>query len=366
MKHVHTLTATLVLTAMAGLVHGLAQSSDGKPDVIKLDPALDAVISSDAKLEKVKSGFGFTEGTNWVQHGKEGYLLFSDIPANKIFKMLPDGTTSVFVDRSGYTGVFDGFTMWTAGGGTVNGQFIMLGTDGLTIDREGRVIACAFGDKALVRFEKDGSKRTVLADKYEGKGLNGPNDAVVKKDGTIYFSDTFSGLRFEDNDRSKPKQLDPNRLQNMVIFMLKDGKLTLVVNDLPSTNGLAFTPDEKFLYINSGANIFKYQVNADGTLANRTLLIDMRATDKSPGGADGMRVDSKGNVYTTGPGGLWIVSPEGKHLGTINVPAINMTFGGADWKTLYIAARGDVKVPGTSSIYRIRVNTPGMPCHACS
>jgi gluconolactonase len=353
----------VVLTALL-VGRGIAQQPGGKADVIKLDPSLDAIISSDAKLQLMKTGFGFTEGTNWVQNGKTGYLLFSDIPANVVYKMTPDGTVSVYLDRSGYTGPWNGFTMITAGGGTVSGPFIMIGSDGLTLDREGRLLVCAFGDRALVRIEKDG-KRTVLADNYKGKGFNGPNDVIVKKDGAIYFSDTYSGLRYQNNDPAKGKALDPRRMPKMVIFMIKDGNLNLVIDDLASTNGLALSPDEKYLYANSANKIYRYDVQADDALTKRTLLIDL-SVDKAPGGADGMRVDSNGNIYSTGPGGIWIISPEGKHLGTILVPGINVTFGDSDWKTLYIAARGDREVAGTSSIYKIRVNTPGLPCQSCS
>jgi gluconolactonase len=356
--------AVVVAVIVWVMGHGRAQGQGDKADVIRLDPALDAIISTDAKLQLMKSGFGFTEGTNWVQNGKTGYLLFSDIPANVVYKMTPDGTVSVYLDRSGYTGPWNGFTMMTAGGGTVSGPFIMIGSDGLTLDREGRLIICAFGDRALVRIEKDG-KRTVLADNYEGKGFNGPNDVIVKKDGAIYFSDTYSGLRFHQNDPSKGKELDPHRLPKMVILMIRDGKLKLVIDDLASTNGLALSPDERYLYANSANKIYRYDVLPDDTVSNRSLLIDL-SVDKAPGGTDGMRVDSKGYIYSTGPGGVWIISPEGKHLGTILVPGINLTFGDADWKSVYIAARGDRDVAGTSSIYKIRVKTPGVPCHSCS
>ena len=360
-----TILYVLVATSfemMFGLGLVRAQAPGDKPSVVRLDPALDELISSDAKLQVAKDGIGegdgFTEGTNWVQYGKTGYLLFSDIPGNVVYKLTLDGTLSVYLDRSGYTGPFNGHTLLTVGGSTENGPFVQLGTDGLTLDPQGRLILCAFGDRALERLEKDG-KRTVLADSYEGKRFNGPNDAVVKKDGTIYFSDTFSGLR--SAGPGLPKSLNKG-LDQMYIFMIKDGKLSSAISDIKQTNGLAFSPDEKYLYANGGgANyIRRYDVQPDDTVTNGRLLIDLSVDKSAPGSTDGMRVDSRGNIYSTGPGGVWIISPEGTHLGTILTPktVANLTFGDPDWKTVYMAAH--------STIYKIRVNTPGLPCNSCS
>src|ERR1700686_1457519 len=273
-----TILYVLVTTSfemMFGLGFVRAQTPGDKPSVVRLDPALDELISSDAKLQVAKDGIGegdgFTEGTNWVQHGKTGYLLFSDIPGNVVYKLTPDGTLSVYLDRSGYTGPFNGHTLLTAGGSTENGPFVQLGTDGLTLDPQGRLILCAFGDRALERLEKDG-KRTILADSYEGKRFKGPNDAVGKKDGTIYFSETFSGLRDQPN---APKSLNKG-LDRMYIFMIKDGKLSPAVTDTSSTNGLAFSPDEKYLYANTGGRyIRRYDVQPDDTVTNGQLLIDV-------------------------------------------------------------------------------------------
>ena len=190
--------------------------------------------------------------------------------------------------------------------------------------------------------------RTVLADNYEGKRFGGPNDVVVKRDGAIYFTDTYGAFRLRDKD--------PRReLMFNAVYRWKDGKLTRVVDDMPATNGLAFSPDEKYLYVNGSRDNYvnRYEVRADGTLANGKLFIDMRKeTDR--GITDGLRVDTKGNLYETAPGGVWVISPEGKHLGTIRAPeqSTNIGFGDADKKTLYIAAR--------TSIYKIRVNTPGI------
>jgi len=269
-----------------------------------------------------------------------------------IWKVTPDGKASVYLSNVGYNGP----EVWRWGGIQNNGrertdpqfeEFAMIGADGLTLDREGRLIVATFAGRSLMRVEKNG-QRTVLADRYEGKRFGGPNDVVVKRDGAIYFTDTYGAFRLREKDPRR--EIDFN-----AVYMWKDGKLTLVVKEMSSTNGLAFSPDEKYLYVNAGRDNYvnRYEVRADGTLANGKLFIDMRKeTDR--GVTDGLRVDTKGNLYETAPGGVWIISPEGKHLGTIRAPetSTNVGFGDADKKTLYIAAR--------TGIYKIRVNTPGI------
>jgi gluconolactonase len=345
----------LITTAGAALLAGSVATAQpaGDQAVVRLDPALDALVSPDAKVELVKSGFGFTEGPVWVQNGKTGYLLFTDIPGNVIWKLNPqDGNASVFLYNAGFRGP----DVWRWGAVQNNGyerndprfeEFAMIGADGLTLDREGRVIVASFAGRSLDRIEKNG-KRTVLADGYQGKRFNGPNDVVVKRDGAIYFTDTYGGLKLRDKDPRK--ELDFN-----AVFMWKAGKLTLLVNDMPATNGLAFSPDEKYLYVNGSRDNYvrRYDVVQDGTLANGKLFIDL-SKETERGVTDGLRVDTKGNLYETGPGGVWIISPDGRHLGTIRAPeqSTNVGFGDADKKTLYIAAR--------TSIYKIRVNTPGI------
>jgi gluconolactonase len=331
----------------------MAQSASDK-SVTRLDPALDALISPDAKVERIVGGFGFTEGPVWMQNGKDGYLLFTDIPGNVIYKLTPqDGKASVYLSNVGFTGP----DPWRWGGIQNNGfertdprfeEFAMIGADGLTRDRQGRLIIATFAGRSLMRIEKDG-KRTVLADRYEGKRFGGPNDVVVKSNGAIYFTDTYGAYRLREKDPRR--ELDFNS-----VFMWKDGKLTLVVKDMPATNGLAFSPDEKYLYVNGSRDNYvnRYEVLADGALANGKLFIDLAKDATERGITDGMRVDTKGNIYVTGPGGVWIISPEGKHLGTIRAPeqSTNIGFGDADRKSLYIAAR--------TSIYKIRVITPGI------
>jgi gluconolactonase len=344
----------ILIAAIAGVLassFASAQTTNDKP-VLRLDPALDALVSADAKVELVKSGFGFTEGPVWVQKGKEGYLLFTDIPGNVVWKVTADGKASVHLSNVGYNGP----EVWRWGGIQNNGldrndpkfeEFAMIGADGLAIDRQSRLIMATFAGRSLVRVENNG-QRTVLADSYEGKRLGGPNDVVVKKNGAIYFTDTYGAFRKRDQD--------PRReLLFNAVYMWKDGKLARVTTDMPAVNGLAFSPDEKYLYVNGSRDNYvnRYEVQADGTLANGKLFADMRK-ETERGITDGMRVDTKGNLYETAPGGVWIISPDGKHLGTIRAPeqSTNIGFGDADRKTLYIAAR--------TSIYKIRVNTPGI------
>jgi gluconolactonase len=197
----------IALVAMFLTVTGVgpvvAQKASDKP-VVRVDPGLDALVSPNAKLELVKSGFGFTEGALWVQNGKSGYLLFSDIPANVIYKWTPDGKVSVYLDHSGYTGQ----DIWRVGFIQTNGkdrndplfeEFPMIGSNGLALDRQGRLIIATWAGRSIDRIEKNG-ERTVLADRYEGKRFNGTNDVIVKKDGSIYFTDGFGGLRLREKD----------------------------------------------------------------------------------------------------------------------------------------------------------------------
>ena len=337
------LLAAFLVFSCAGFLR--AQSPDTKP-VVKLDPSLDAIVSPDAKLDLVKGDFGFTEGIVWVDKGKNSYLLLSDMYANVIYKLTPEGQVSLYLDHSGYTG----YDIWRVGmpqpDPNRKDAFFMIGSNGLALDRQGRLLIATWSGRSLDRIEKDG-KRTILADRYDGKRFGGTNDLAVKKDGAIYFTDSFGGLRGRDKDPGK-------ELDFSAIYMWKDGKVTLAIKDIATPNGLAFSPDEKYLYANGSGNKYvrRYDVQPDDTLTNSRMFIDM-SSDTAPGITDGMKVDAQGNVYESGPRGVWIVSPEGKHVGTILVPELvaNLVFGGADYKTLYIAAR--------TGVYKIRVNIPG-------
>jgi gluconolactonase len=195
-----------VLALAAATGHALAQGPEAKP-VERKDTALDALLAPDAKLEVVKSGFGFTEGVTWVQRGKIGYLLFSDIPANVVYRLSQDGKLTIHLEKAGYQKP----DLWRVGMPFTNGKregdpgfekFNMSGSNGLALDRQGRLVIAAFGSRSIDRIEKNG-KRTVLADRYQGKRLSGPNDVIVAKNGTIYFTDTYSGMLKLDTDPSK-------------------------------------------------------------------------------------------------------------------------------------------------------------------
>ncbi len=303
-------------------------------DIVRLDPALDDIVDHDATIEKIAGGFQFTEGPLWVRDGN--YLLFSDPNANTIYRWSPDGQVSVFRTKSGYTGADIG-------------EYGQPGSNGLTLDRDGRLTIDEHGNRRVTRLERNGLL-TVLADRYEGKRLNSPNDLVYRSDGALYFTDPPFGLpKFYDDPRKE--------LPFSGVFLLKNGQLKLVSTDLLGPNGLAFSPDEKYLYVDNWdvkkKVIMRYEVSPDGALLNGTVFVD--ATSESGEQAwDGLKVDQRGNVYAAGPGGLWIISPAGNHLGTIKAPEqpANMAWGDDDGRTLYLAAR--------TSVYRIRLKVPGI------
>ena len=337
-----TFSISLVAVLAVALTTVPTPAAETAHPVIRIDPALDQIVAAGARLEMLKADyFGLTEGPVWIQQGRTGYLLFSDIGANVIYKLAPGGALSVFLDKSGYTGELAaaGFQGFMANNGRLNiGNF---GSNGIVVDPQGRLIFCAQGDRAIVRIEKDG-KRTVLADRYQGKRLNRPNDLVLKSDGAIYFTDP------------RPANNPSMELPAPAVFLIKNGVVQLLLDDYRTPNGLAFSPDEKYLYVNDTQRrlILRYDVQPGDTIANGRVFIDMN-NDQAPGNPDGMKVDARGNVYCTGPGGVWIISPEGKHLGTILLPenATNMNFGDADGKTLYITDR--------RSLARIRLKVAG-------
>ena len=307
-------------------------------EIVRADPALDAIVSSDTKLEKLAGGFLFTEGPVWVPAtaNTSGYLLFSDPNANTIYRWSADGQVSVFRTKSGYAG-FD------------VGEYHQPGSNGLTLDSKGRLAINQHGNRRVIRVEPRGNI-TVLADRYDGKRLNSPNDLVYRSDGALYFTDPPFGLPNVFDDPRK-------ELPYSGVYCVKDGQVTLVSTELDAPNGLAFSPDENFLYVNNWNDkkkvILRYDVQPDCTLTHSTLFFDM--TD-APGNdaLDGLKVDQQGNVYSTGPGGLWIISPGGKQLGLIKGPEDphNMAWGDEDGKTLYITA--------LTGIYRIRMNIAGV------
>ena len=300
----------------------------------RLDPALDALVSPGTKIEKVAGGFLFTEGPVWVRDG--GYLLFSDPNNNLIYRWSPDDGISIYRTHSGYTGMDIG-------------EYGQPGSNGLTLDKQGRVTINEHGNRRVTRLEKNGQV-TILADRYQGKRLNSPNDLVYRSDGALYFTDPPFGLpRFFDDPRKE--------LSFSGVFCLINGELKLVTQDFSGPNGLAFSPDEKYLYVDNWDEkhkvIMRYEVHPDGTLSNGQVFFD--ATSEGGEDAwDGMKIDQLGNLYVAGPGGLWIISPEGKHLGTIVGPENphNIAWGDEDGKTLYLCA--------ITGLYRIRTNVAGI------
>jgi gluconolactonase len=311
----------------------IGRQAETKADVRRLDPALDAIVPAGLTIEKLAGGFIFTEGPVWVP---DGYLLFSDPNANTIYRWTPDGQVAVFRTKSGYAGVDVA-------------EYGQPGSNGITLDPEGRVTITEHGNRRVVRIEKNGVV-AVLAARYQGKRLNSPNDLVYRSDGTLFFTDPPFGLPNAFDDARK-------ELPFSGVYSLKDGRLTRAATDLTGPNGLAFSPDERYLYVANWDEkkkvVMRYRAHADGTLTDGEIFFDM--TD-APGedALDGIKVDVRGNLYVSGPGGLWILSPEGKHLGTIVGPEHphNLAWGDADGRTLYLTAQ--------TGLYRIRLNIPGV------
>ena len=335
----------VLFLAFASLFIATGLSAQDGGTIIRLDPALDALVSPDAHIEKLKDGFGFLEGPVWVHTTKSGYLLFSDIPANVINKWTPDYKVTTFLTKSGFAGDDPGDAGYQMSNGHTT--VTLYGSNGITLDKQGRVTYVQHGDRGVMRLEKDGT-RTVLANKFEGKRLNSPNDLVYRSDGALYFTDPPFGLRKLGDDPKK-------ELPFAGVFLLFKGKLQVIIKDLQAPNGIAFSPDEKYLYVDDSftKKYWRYDVQPDGTVTNPKLFIDM-SSSKEDGVPDGMKVDQKGNIYGAGPGGVWVLSPEGKHLGTIKPlenPA-NLAWGDADAKTLYFTA--------VTGLYRLHVNIPGI------
>ena len=283
-------------------------------------PAIDKIVPSNPKIFKVAEGFTFTEGPIWVGD----HLLFSDPNENRIYRYSAQGELTVFREKSGYAE-------------SDVDRYSQPGSNGNTLDPQGRLITAEHGNRRVTRTETDGSI-TVLADAYQGKRLNSPNDLVCKSDGAVYFTDPPFGLPgfFDDPGKELPFS---------GVYRAMNGEVDLLAKDLRGPNGIAFSPDEHFLYVSNWDTkrkiVMRYRVKDDGTLREGKVFFDMKRAPQEDA-LDGLKVDTQGNVYASGPGGVWILSAAGKHLGTIAgpQPIHNFAWGGEDAKTLYMTAHG--------------------------
>jgi gluconolactonase len=312
--------------------------ADARPslgEVVRLDPAIDQLVARNAKIEKIAAGFQFTEGPVWSR--SDASLLFSDPNANTIYRWTPDFELSVFRPHSGYKGADIG-------------AYHQPGSNGLTFDRQGRLTIDEHGNRRVVRVEPNGVE-TVMADRYDGKRLNSPNDLVYKSDGALYFTDPPFGLPDTFHDARKELPFSG------VYRVAEPGKVELLTRELTGPNGLAFSPDETYLYVDNWDEqrkvVMRYDVQPDGSLAHGRVFFDMKDAPE-PEALDGMKVDQRGDLYVSGPGGVWILSPEGKHLGTLRVAELpaNFAWGDDDGRTLYMTAR--------TGLYRIRLEVAGL------
>lgn len=305
--------------------------------ITRHDPTFDALVPADAKLERIATGFEWSEGPVWSKKGQ--FLLFSDIPNNAVMKWMDGEGLSRHLKPSGYTGSAP------RGGET--------GSNGLLFDAEGRLVLCQHGDRRVARLGDDGSFAT-LADRFEGKRFNSPNDAVFKSNGDLYFTDPPYGL--EKGIEDPARELD---FQG-VYRLSKEGALSLVTRELTRPNGIGFSPDEKVLYVANSdpekAVWMAFDVQPDGSVANGRVFFDATpwVKEMKKGLPDGLKVDQAGNIFATGPGGIHVFSPQGKLLGTIDPgeATANCAFGGPDGTTLYVAS--------DMNLCRIKLTTKGL------
>ncbi|MCP1385610.1 SMP-30/gluconolactonase/LRE family protein [Runella salmonicolor] len=329
--------ALLICTWLVGQSTLLAQSSFptlGK--VVRIDPQLDALIASDAKIEVLASGFVWAEGPVWIKEG--GYLLFSDVPQNTVFKWSAKDGLTPFLKPSGFTGA-----------STYGDE---PGSNGLTLNRQGHLVLAEHGDRRISVMPLTGVGKRTIVDNYQGKRFNSPNDVVQHSGGAYYFTDPPYGL--------PKKHEDPTREIDWfgVYRAAADGKVTLLTKDMTRPNGLAFSPDEKILYVAQSdpgkAVIMAFPMLSDGTVGPGKVFYDATPMVKQglPGLPDGLKVDANGNVWSTGPGGVLILSPSGKLLGRIDTGEATANCGwGDDGSTLYITA--------DMYLCRIRTKTKG-------
>lgn len=298
---------------------------------------LAALVPTDARIEKLAEGFAWSEGPAWIRDG--GYLLFSDIPNNTVYRWDEVNGLQVYLRPAGY--------MWSDAPGAE------LGTNGLVVDAERRLVMADHGNRQIARLDSTNFTRTTLAARYNGKRLNSPNDLVIRSNGDIYFTDPPYGLRGLNDDPAKELSF------NGVYRLRPNGDMTLLTDELTFPNGIAFSPDERTLYVaNSDSNRpiwMAYDVSPDGMTSNGRVFFDgadlVRAGKR--GMPDGLAIDRSGNIFATGPGGVLVFSPDGEHLGTISTGELiaNATFGD-DGSTLYMTSN--------NFLARIRLSTIGL------
>lgn len=300
--------------------------------ITRIDPSFDTLVPRDARIEKVGGGFTFTEGPIWRP---SGVLWFSDVVGNVVRQWSPDGSVKELLRPGGY----DGNSLPSGG---------FIGPNGMTAGSNGDVLLCQHGNRRIVRVTDD-LRVTTLVDNFEGKRLNAPNDLVYRSDGTLFFTDPPYGLPRQDDDPDKDLPFNG-------VFKLVNGKAELIIKDLTRPNGIAFSPDERTLYVSNSDDKqriwMRYDVTSSGTVTNARMFFDA-TSHADPGLPDGMKIDVHGNVWATGPSAVFVFSPEGRHLGTIKPPEdpANCAWGD-DGRTLYITAE--------TSLYRIRTSVMGQ------
>lgn len=294
---------------------------DARSTIERLDPALDALLAPDAVIEVLAEGFTWSEGPVWVP--AQGALLFSDVPENRIYRWREGEGVARLLEPSGFTGtVYRGRER---------------GSNGLALDGQGRLVLCQHGDRRVARLAADGRSFETIVDQFEGKKFSSPNDLCFDRAGNLFFTDPPYGL---------PADTKPETAFNGIYRLSPDGKLTVIGGDMARPNGVALSPDERTLYVGStdGAEpwVRSYALRADGTVASSGIFFDGAALLRAGrrGGFDGLRVDARGNVWATGPGGVLIISPQGRHLGSILTQraTANVAFGGPAGRTLFITA----------------------------
>lgn len=328
-------TRLALLGAIASIAVQVAAAADtGAARIERIDPALDEIIAPGTTIERVATGFKFTEGPMW----REGRLWFSDLRDNKVFAVNRSGKVELLIERAGGLDPFPADSY--------------LGSNAMATDKDGSVLLVQQGGRKIVRLDAQ-LKPTTLLDRYQGKHLNSPNDLAFAPDGSLWFTDPPFGLAGMDKDPAK-------ELSFNAVYRYAGGKLEAKIVDLSLPNGLAFSPDGKTLYVaNFGPDRFvnAYDVGTDGRVGKARVFIKYGPDERRAGGPDGLKVDSAGNVWTTGPGGIRIVTSKGKVLGQLVLPevAANLAFA-EQGKVAYITA--------TSSIYKLELRTPGtMPLY---